>query len=122
MSILVKKFNSTARSSFFSKSDKSANIFLKKTLVLNIILAILIFVFLTFYLFKINQLIALGFRLNQLETTKEELGKSNKSLELEKMRLEALGYEENSLIGFDLVRAKEITYLKPITGATLTQK
>lgn len=90
--------------------------------ILNIVLGSLILVVLFFYLLEMNQIVALGFKVDELERQREELKKTNKSLEVEKMQLESLSGSSHELANFNFVKTDKIDYLKPVTGLALTKK
>lgn len=121
MSSLARKLNPTYNPVLLERKN-STNVLFKKPLTLNIILLAAIFIVLIFHIVEINQLIAFGFKLNELEQKKEEIRKINKTLELEKIKLESLNHTENELTLLDLVKIDKVEYLKPLGGVALTQK
>lgn len=121
MSPYTKNYSLDQLSIYLRRKNTFPLIF-KKPLILNLILLSLIFVLLIFYLIQINQIITFGFKLNELEKRKEELEKINKSLQLEKIKLESLGNLQEDLTSFNFVKTEKVEYLKQITGGSLTQK
>lgn len=121
MSPLTKNLNPTYNPLLLERKNY-AQVLVQKPLTLNIILLVAIFVVLIFYVIEINQIITFGFKLNELEQKQEEMKKINKTLELEKIKLESLNNTENELTSLDLVKIDKVEYLRPLSGVALTQK
>lgn len=121
MSILVKKLNNVYKTSSFEKTGTKHQFF-KKILKLNIILLIFICLILFFYLIQINQIIALGLKIDELEKNRDNLQKTNKDLEIEKIKLESLSNAQNQISSLDFIKADNAEYLRPVAGLTLTRK
>lgn len=121
MSSLARKLNLTCNPILLERKNAVSIVF-KKPLTLNIILLVAIFGILILYIVEINQIIGFGFRLNELEQKSDEIKKTNKVLELEKIKLESLNHAENELSSLNLIKTEKIEYLKPIGGVALTQK
>ncbi|MFN3301416.1 MAG: hypothetical protein ACK413_00070 [Patescibacteria group bacterium] len=123
MSLYTKNF-SLVRQSFCRSTSKShiSFHFSKKIFILNLILLSLIFIILVFYLIKINQIIILGFKISELEKRVDELKEINKTLKLEKIKLESLNNIQSNLNTLGLVKPEKIEYFKPIESISLTRK
>jgi hypothetical protein len=124
MTTIVRRFNTMSGSSINEKKEiKFFKILDFKTKpIFNIILGSLILVVLFFYLLEMNQIVALGFKVDELERHKEDLKKTNKSLEMEKMQLESLSGASDKLANFNFVKTDKIDYLKPTAGLALNKK
>jgi hypothetical protein len=124
MTTIARRFNVTPSNSLNEKKEiKFLKILDFQTKpIFNIILSSLILVVFFFYLLEMNQIVALGFKVDELERHKEDLKKTNKSLEMEKMQLESLSGTSDELANFNFVKTDKIDYLKPVTGLALTKK
>lgn len=124
MTTLVKKLNGLSNVSSVGKKElKLSKIFdFKAKPFFNIIIGSLILVILFCYLLEMNQLVVLGFRVDELERQREELKKTNKNLEMEKMKLESLSGTSNEVADLNFIKVEKIDYLRPIAGLALTKK
>lgn len=124
MTTLVKKLNGLSNISSVEKKElKLSKVFDFKTKpIFNIIIGSLILVILFCYLLEMNQLVVLGFRVDELERQREELEKTNKNLEMEKMKLESLSGSSNEVANLNFIKVEKIDYLRPMAGLALTKK
>jgi hypothetical protein len=121
MTTLVRGFNDLART--ISIEKKKINILNFKTKpIINLVILGLLLVILVFYLVEINQIVTLGFKVDEMEKSRDDLKKTNKNLEMEKMQLESLNDANQELSALNFVKIDKIDYLRPMAGSTLTKK
>ncbi len=120
MSPYIKNFSLNRHNSLFLSKKNVAGFVLKNPFILNIILLGLIFITLILYLIQMNQIVSLGFKLNELEKKKDELEKINKSLLLEKIKLESSETIQKNLTSF--IKTEKVDYLRPLFETAVSKK
>lgn len=121
MTTLARGFNDSRGTSSTEKIKINILNF-KTSHILNAVILGLVVVISAFYLIEMNQIVALGFKVDELERNREELKKTNKNLEMEKMNLESLSNSEKELSALNFVRTDKVDYVRPVAGLALTKK
>ena len=82
----------------------------------NTVIFTLILIFGVYYIITVNDLVAKGFRLQELKIENNQFGSDNKALELSKTTLESYNHLNERAFGLEMVAVGEIDYLAPGAG------
>lgn len=92
------------------KSEKNEKVF-SKTKPFSFLAALLVFVGAA-YLYQVNDLATMGFRIREMENQLQRLQKENKQMQIREVELRSMYNIEKTTQDLNLVSPKEITYIE----------